>query len=659
MTLRESILQKRYYLKDDQGNIIEDWERLCRRVAKAVADKDYEDEFFNVIFNHLFLPNTPTLTNAGSPNFSLSACFVLPVEDSIESIYDAIKYSALIHKAGGGTGYNFSNLRPNQSRVKTTNDVASGPVSFIKVFDSSTEAIKQAGRRRGASIAILDINHPDIIEFIVMKRKDGSVKNFNISVAITDEFLTAVKANAYFNLTFKDEIVKKVKAKELWDLLVECAWENGEPGILFIDTINKFNTLPALGKIRGVNPCGEAAMLEWEACVLGSVNLSKMVEKGKINFDLLEKTVKTGTRFLDNIIDVQDYPLPQIEKMHKSNRKIGLGVMGWADLLIKMKIPYNSDEALQKAEEVMEFTNKTAINTSIELAEEKGVFPNHNKSTWEMPIRNASVTVIAPTGTLSLIAEVSSGIEPNFEFETTQRRMEEEFTVVHPLYKQFKKDHPDKPLPNYFVTAQKIAPEWHVRMQAAFQKHVHIGISKTINMPSSATKEDVDKMFMLSYELGNKGVTIYRDGSRKGQVISATKKIPPSCVLDAKRVQIPTPDGNIYLTIGMNPTPVELFITTPDEAKYGGEIYDAFARLFSVSLRYGVPIESLLEQLEKANRKYGSIVSVPAAIIRAFSMLKINGTGHKEGEKCPDCQEDIVMEEGCKKCPICGWSKCN
>lgn len=659
--LRKDLLEKRYYQRDENGRLLEDWEGLCRRVAGAVAqDKEEEERFYGVMHECLFLPNTPALVNAGRSGMSFSACFVLPVEDSMESIFEAVKRAALIQKCGGGTGFSFSRLRPAGDPVRGTGGVSSGPCSFIYAFDAATETVKQGSIRRGANIGILRVDHPDIMEFISLKREEGKLPNFNISVGITDRFMEALRADKDFELVFGGKVRKTLRAREIWNAIVDGAWRNGEPGVIFLDTINRFNPTPHLGEIESTNPCSEQPLLPNEACVLGSVNLSKMVKNHDIDIPLLTEAVQAGVRFLDNIIDIQGYPFPEIEKIHKGNRKIGLGVMGWADMLLKLGIPYNSKKALELAEMLMSTIALICESESIKLAELKGVFPNWEGSVWHskgIKLRNATLTTIAPTGSISILAGCSSGIEPVFDWVTVQKRPIGEHRVVHPIYEEWERNHPGTSLPSYFVTAREIPYEWHVRMQAAFQKHTHNAVSKTINLPHEASREDISKAFLLAYELGCKGITVYRDGSRVEQVISTSASKPgpgdlPS-VLDAKRICIETHEGRVYFTISfLGGTPMEVFINTPVESK-SSEIYEAFARVFSIALRAGVPLSKLTSQLEKANTKYGSVVSVPYALVRAFRLLGVNGEA-----KCPDCGASLVPEEGCLKCHSCGFSKC-
>jgi len=666
--VREDILRERYYWKDALGNPMEDWAGLCRRVALTLAnDRDEEDAFFNVMHETLFLPNSPALTNAGREAFTLSACFVLPIEDSVAAIFETAKAAALVHKMGGGTGFSFSRLRPAGDKVGSTQGLASGPCSFLKIYNTSTEVMKQGGTRRGANMGMLRVDHPDIFEFISLKERDGTINNFNLSVAVTDGFMEAVGENGDFDLRFEGRTRKTVKARDIWDRIVEGAWRNGEPGVFFIDRANQSNPTPRIGAFEGTNPCGEQPLLPFEACVLGSINLSKMVSpQGKIRWDLLRSTVRTGTRILDNVIDKQDYPLPKVEEMHKANRKIGLGVMGWADMLIRLGIHYASDEALTLAEKVMSFITEEAVKLSVELAEAHGPFPEWEGSVWReqgIKVRNATLTTIAPTGTLSIVAEVNGGIEPIFDFKTIERRAGVEYENTNLVYKEWRKNHPGKPLPGYFVKANDIPAEWHVRMQAAFQKHTHNAISKTINFPREATIQDVEKAYLLAYELGCKGLTVYRDGSREHQVICSRDTIAAAGPMEPmkmpevkpqKGLEIETSEGTVHISITiLDDKPFEVFITTPVESKHS-EVYEALARIFSISLRCGVPAKLLLQQIEDANKKYGSVVSPTYAILRAFRKLEMNGSA----EACPECSGPLIVQEGCQKCMACGFSKC-
>lgn len=660
--MRDDVLKKRYLQPH------EDWEGLCRRVADYIAENEEESEaFFEAMNDCLFLPNTPALVNAGREGFSMSACFVLPIEDSMEGIFDAVKNTALIHKMGGGTGFDFSRLRPAGSEVKSTRGVASGPCSFIQVFDTATGVTKQGGVRRGANMGILRVDHPDILEFVDLKRSEWLLPNINISVAITNSFMTALKNDADYDLIFNGEIIGSLRAKEVWDKIVENAWSNGEPGVIFIDKVNHDNMTPHIGAIEATNPCGEQPLLPYEACVLGSINLKKHVDSIGFDWAKLRKTVWTAVGMLDRIIDKQSYPLPEIERMHKGNRKIGLGVMGWADALIKLKIPYNSEEAVFLAEEVMSCITDSAVGASEFLADEHGAFPNWDGSRWHergVKVGNATLTTIAPTGSISIIAGCSSGIEPVFDFETVQKRADGEFKVLHPLYEEWLLSNNGRSLPPYFVIAKDVSVNWHIKMQAAFQKHTHNAVSKTVNLPNSATKQDVARVFMLAYEMGCKGVTVYRDGSRKEQVITskgkavinkADNQLPD--VMDAKRVMLETNEGKVYfhITLAEDKEPIEIFIDSPVKSKYA-EVLELFARMTSMSLRWGCPIKKVIAQLEKVQEAYGSVSSISGLLLRSFRKIGINGK--QNFETCPDCSGVLVMEEGCAKCLTCGFTRC-
>ncbi len=570
------VLERRYLRKDEYGRPVETplemFERVARNIAEAEKNygKDPEEahiKFFELMTSLKFLPNSPTLMNAGTELQQLAACFVLPVGDSIEEIFDAVKYTALIHKTGGGTGFTFTHLRPKNDVVKSTGGIASGPLSFMRVFDVATDIIKQGGKRRGANMGILRYDHPDIFDFITAKSTEGILSNFNISVAITEEFMKAVENDEEIDLINPRDgkPVRRVKARVIFDLLVYNAWKSGDPGIIFVDRLDRDNPTPHIGHIESTNPCGEQPLLPYEACNLGSINLSKFVKDGKIDYEHLKEVVYTAVHFLDNVIDMSRYPLEQIDRMVRGNRKIGLGVMGFADMLIQLGIPYNSDEALQKAEEIMSFISKTAKEKSRQLAEERGAFPNFKGSVFEQrgepPIRNATLTTIAPTGTISIIGGCSSGIEPLFAVVYIRNVMEgTELLEINPYFERIAKEQgfyseelmrevartgsvqhvrgiPEK-VKRLFVTAHDIHPEWHVRMQAAFQKHVDNAVSKTVNLPYHATPRDVEMIYMLGYKLGVKGITVYRDGSKSEQVIyigdsrNRAETAPPSVNLN-------------------------------------------------------------------------------------------------------------------------------
>ncbi len=550
------VLRKRYLLRDETERIVETPAKLFMRVAEAVArvdekyggkSKESENIFYSMMTKLEAIPNSPTLFNSGTEIGQLSACFVLPVEDSLESIFTAVKNMALIEKTGGGVGFDFSRLRPNGDIVRSTKGVASGPVSFMRAFDTATEVIKAGGKRRGAMMGILRVDHPDILEFITSKQKPGFLSNFNISVAVTDDFMKTLEEDGEYWLINprNKERVRKLKARDVWDLMAKSAWASGDPGVIFIDEINRYNPTPEIGRIESTNPCGEQPLLPNESCNLGSINLSKMVEDGKIDWKKLRETVRNVVHFLDNVIDASKYPLNEIEAITKANRKIGLGVMGLADMLIKVGVPYNSEEALQLAENLMKFIEEEARKKSVEIGEERGSFPNFEKSVWKdkySAMRNAAVTTIAPTGSISIIAGCSSGIEPIFAisfirnvlggtrlFETNplfeiiakergfySAKLLEEISKTGSVQKI---DGVPEDVKRLFVTALDIEPEWHVRMQAAFQKYTDNAVSKTVNLPNKARIEDIRKVFKLAWRLKCKGVTVFRYGSKPEQVL--------------------------------------------------------------------------------------------------------------------------------------------
>lgn len=565
-----TVLKTRYLLRDEKGKIIETPEQMFHRVARTIASSElrydgsparWEDTFYHTMSNLLFLPNTPALINAGKELGQLAACFVLPVDDSMKSIFDTLKNAALILQSGGGTGFSFSHLRPRSDVVKSTGGIASGPVSFMRIYNTATEVIKQGGARRGANMGILRIDHPDIMEFIRIKRHAEELQNFNISIAVTDAFMKALKKNTAYSLLNprSGAVTGRVKAGIVFGEIVKSAWESGDPGLVFIDRINRYNPTPHLGTIESTNPCGEQPLLPFEACVLGSINLSRCFSGQSathggagIDWEMLSELVYLGVRFLDNAIDANRYPIPEVEKMHKGNRKIGLGVMGWADLLIKLGIPYSSPEAFSLAGKTMRFIRDNARKASAELAEKRSPFPNFKGSLYDARafrkkfpsgLRNATTTTIAPTGTLSLIAGCSSGIEPLFAIAYRRRVLETELTEINPLFKETArqegfysralmkkieaagtlkgiKEAPRR-VKRLFITAHEISPEDHIEMQAAFQKYTDNAVSKTINIGHRATKQDVAKAFVLAYEKGCKGITVFRYGSKRGTLVTA------------------------------------------------------------------------------------------------------------------------------------------
>lgn len=557
-----TVLQKRYLRKDMEGKIIETPSEMFRRVAHniAEADKNYdenarktEETFYDMLTKMQFVPNSPCLMNAGNPLQQLSACFVVPVGDSLPEIFDAIKYAAIIHQSGGGTGFAFSRLRPKNDQVKSTSGVASGPISFMKVFDAATEVIKQGGKRRGANMGVLRVDHPDILEFITCKQNDKSINNFNISVAITDEFMNALKKDGEYSLISPKtgKPVGKLKAKEVFNLIINMAWKNGDPGLVFIDVINKHNPTPDVGEMEATNPCGEQPLLPFESCNLGHINLAKMVKGKEVNWDLIRETAWKGVHFLDNMLDMNEYPLKQIRDMSLGNRKIGLGVMGFADMLIQLGVPYDSEDAVELGRKIMRFIKDEGHKASQDLAKKRGAFPNWGKSVFAKKgtkMRNATVTTVAPTGTTSIIAGCSSSIEPLFAISFVRRHVldGDPMLEVNPLFEKAAKKRgfytPElmgriaakgsvksiaeipEDIRKVFATAMDISPEYHIKMQAAFQESTDSAVSKTINMPHSATTEDISAAYLMAYDLGCKGITIYRDGSRQEQVLNIGSK---------------------------------------------------------------------------------------------------------------------------------------
>jgi ribonucleoside-diphosphate reductase alpha chain len=724
------VLKRRYLRKNRKGNVIETPEQMFRRVAQhiAKAEKNYgnksieainrcEEIFFDMMADAKFLPNSPTLMNAGRPLGQLAACFVLPVEDSMEGIFGALHHAALIHKSGGGTGFAFSRLRPKNSAVGTTGGVASGPVSFMKIFNTATEQVKQGGTRRGANMAILRVDHPDIMEFIFSKEDTRELNNFNISVGVSDQFMQSVaKEEDYDLIDPRDQ--KKVgtlNAAEVYQTLVSQAWKNGDPGIIFLDRINRDNPTPQLGEIESTNPCGEQPLLPMEACNLGSINLAKFVlETGDgpvIDFEGLKQMVGWSVRFLDNTIDMSKYPLPEIDEMVRGNRKIGLGVMGFADMLYQLKIPYNSDEALETAETVMQFIQDNAHEASQNLAQERGVFSNWEQSIYKdqnVALRNATCTTIAPTGTLSIIAGCSSGIEPLFALSFVRNVMDnDKLLEVNPYFEEVANDRRfysrelmdeiakkgsikkfkqiPKDVRKVFVTAHDVSPDWHIRMQAAFQKYTDNAVSKTVNLPRDATVDDVKQVYNLAYELGCKGVTIYRDGSKENQVLSftqkeklndkfmgAVKKRPET--LEGFTTRIKTGYGHLYVTVTeYDRKPFEVFATIGKSGRSTTAKTEAIGRLASLALRAGVKVNDIVDQLKGIGGEYpvfqdgGLVLSIPDAIARVLEKRYITGDAARGnrgthyglmGEKCPECGQIISFEEGCMTCHFCGFNKC-
>lgn len=744
-----TVLERRYLIKNGEGVVIETVEELFHRVAGAIAasDRRYDensdcealaDSFYGMMTNLEFLPNSPTLMNAGRPLGQLSACFVLPVEDTMEGIFEAIKQAALIHKSGGGTGFSFSRLRPCGSAVNSTGGVASGPISFMKVFNMATEAVKQGGTRRGANMGILRVDHPDIMEFIHCKTNNKEITNFNISVGLTEKFMNAVEAGKDYELVdpHGGRVTGTLNAREVFECIVDAAWHNGEPGIIFLDRLNRDNVVPKAGEIESTNPCGEQPLLPYESCNLGSINLTKMLkeENGVYSFDWdkLKATAKKAVHFLDNVIDANKYPLKEIDFMTKQTRKVGLGVMGWADALLWLKIPYNSEQAVRLAETVMRAVTEAGREESRELAKIRGTFPLFQESTLdqEIPQRNATVTTIAPTGTLSLLASCSSGVEPIFGYVYIRNIMDgTEMIEVNPILREVLKERglysdelmkkiakqgslegieeiPEE-IRRVFVSAHEVSPEFHIRMQAAFQRHTDNAVSKTVNFCNSATREEVAEVYKLAFRLGCKGVTIYRDGSRSEQVLNIGKVkkdgreespaeggqavIKPRTRPDmtagiTERVKIGC--GNLYITVNYDDKGIcEIFTNT---GKAGGcpSQSEATARLASIALRSGIDVRSIIDQLKGIRcpstiRQSGmKCTSCPDAIAKAIERVyqqqvrlghwaepelsAAEGSAASQVETvvpgrmrfCPECGAKLEHEGGCVICCNCGYSKC-
>ena len=680
------ILKARYFLKNEKGELVDKTPAdLFRRVADHVASaekskvdrKKYAEEFFRVMAGRDFLPNSPTLTGAGR-GMCLSACFVLPIEDSLDSIFGTVKNAALVHKEGGGTGFDFSRLRPRGSFVRKTQGVASGPVSFLRVIDAATEAVKQGGTRRGANMGILRVDHPDIEEFIQMKLDGKSVMNFNISVAATDAFMDAVKGGGPYGLVdpHTGQAAGQRDARKVFQLIVESAWAVGDPGLIFIDRVNRANPTAGLGPIRATNPCGEQPLHDYESCNLGSLNLANFFDarkKDRFDWERFARTIRTGVRFLDNVIEVNRYPLPQIEETTRGNRRIGLGVMGWADLLLLMKVKYDSPKALALAGKIASFVRREAVAASRELARERGSFPNIGRSVYKgQKMRNATVFTIAPTGTISRIAGCSSSIEPVFAFEVVSKILDSELKDVHPIYAEWKEKNPGGPLPDYFVTAHEVSPEWHVRTQEAFQKHVDNSVSKTINFPHAAAVEDIEKAFLLAWDLETKGITIYRDGCRESQVLykNGSEIVHPQerpTSLPSTTDKIKTGFGNLYVTIAYNnQKPFEVFASIGKSGYSTMADAEALGRLISLALRSGVEPEEVIQQLkgiggsEPIFTEGGLIQSIPDAIAKVlekhFGEVQHNAKDFYT-VRCKICGA-LLPDEKCPVCTNCGWSKC-
>ena len=763
-----TVLERRYLRKDEEGRVIETPEELFRRVAWAIAEGEracdpeanmeaVAEEFYKVLSHFDFIPNSPCLMNAGTPLGQLSACFVLPVEDSLLGIFKAVEAMALVQHSGGGTGFSFSRLRPAGDVVGSTGGVASGPVSFMRVFNTATDVIKQGGRRRGANMGILRVDHPDILEFIACKQQEGAFRNFNLSVAVNDNFMNALETNGEYDLVNPrtGKVVGKLRAREVFDRIVEGTWQNGEPGMIFLDRINEFNPTPHLGEIESTNPCGELPLLPYESCNLAHVNLAHMVTaEGEVDWGKLRRTVKLGVRFLDDVITVNKFPLVAIEEATLKSRKVGLGVMGFAEMLITLGIPYDSEEAEALAMRIMEAINYWSKEASVELAKERGPFPAFEGSIYQegrLPIpdplegaeeryaripgpkpdwpglleeigqhgiRNATTTAIAPTGTTSIIAGTTSGIEPIFALAYTRQHVLDEDVMpeVNPLFEQVARLRgfysealmrkvaetgscqglPEVPgeIQRVFVTALEIAPSWHVRMQAAFQRFTDSAVSKTINCANSATREDIANAYLLAYRLGCKGVTIYRDRSRQEQVLTRgvgheARAQPPAirprpAAVAGVTYRIKTPLGTAFITVNDNGDgqPFEVFCNVGKAGSDTAAVAEAIGRLISLCLRLPSPLtprerlERIVDQLAGIGgpRPLGfgphRVRSLPDGIAQVLQShlagkaievapAQLELPMPPVGDLCPECgQATLVEEEGCRKCYSCGFTEC-
>ncbi|MDR0330275.1 MAG: vitamin B12-dependent ribonucleotide reductase [Chitinispirillales bacterium] len=734
------VLEKRYLIKDDNGNVAEAPEDLFFRVAENIASAEkrfgedakadvWTERFYNMMVDLEFLPNSPTLMNAGRELQQLSACFVLPVGDSMEEIFTSVKNTALIHKSGGGTGFSFSHIRPKNDRVKSTKGISSGPLSFMRVFDMATETVKQGGTRRGANMGILSCSHPEILDFIELKAKDGVMSNFNISVGITKEFMEALKKGEEYalrNPRTGDEM-GRLAASRVFNRIVELAWKNGEPGVVFLDRMNDGNPTPHVGRIESTNPCGEQPLLPYESCNLGSINLAKMIcaKEGKkaIDFERLGSVVCAAARFLDNVIEVNKYPLPEIAEKTLGNRKIGLGVMGFADMLIELGIPYNSTAAADAAGEVMKFIQEEARKVSAYLARERGTFPNFRGSVFDkeggLQMRNATVTTIAPTGTISMIAGCSSGIEPLFAIAYEKNVLDgKRFLEVHPEFRQVAQNEGfyneelmkmvaecgslgkihgiPKRIKDVFVTSHDIEPRWHVTIQAAFQRYTDNAVSKTVNFRHEATAQEVEEAFRYAYELGCKGITVYRDGSRQNQVLTSGGGAAPAADFPAAGTIHPRPRpdvthgrtyktktgcGTLYVNINSdNLGFCEVFTQMGKSGGCASSNAEAVSRLVSLALRSGIDPAVIVAQLRGIRCPIPTwhdgemVLSCADAIGRvlekavaeahgktgagAAPQIAYSGLDMGYCPQCPECGGIMEHESGCAVCKACGFSKC-
>ncbi len=753
------VLERRYLSKDREGNVLEEPDGMFRRVAQNLSQADLlygatesqrletEEKFYQMMRRLEVLPNSPTLMNAGRELQQLSACFVLPIEDSLDFIFEKVKQTAIIHKSGGGTGFSFSRLRPAGDVVGSTGGIASGPVSFIRAFDTATDVVKQGGTRRGANMGILNVTHPDILDFIKSKEDGKNLNNFNISVGATGEFMEKVKAGVDYDLLSPrtGEVVRQENARKVFNLMADMAWQTGDPGLVFLDVINRDNPNPQLGYIESTNPCGEQPLLPYESCNLASINLARMVKYGNagastqvsIDWDRLAQAVETTVHLLDNVIDMNNYPIKEIEDMSKRTRRIGLGVMGFSDLLIQLAIPYDSEEALDVAEQVMGRIQQESIRASVALAAVRGPFPAWEGSIYNRTgpqgepavglMRNSAPTTIAPTGTISIIAGASSGVEPLFALSYVRNVMDNTRLVEgYPYFEAVAKSEGfysaelmeqlaakgsletlDVPqwVKEVFRTSHDISPEWHVKMQAAFQKYTDNSVSKTINFPHDATVDEIRQAYMLAYDLGCKGITVYRDGSKSGQVLSFSRTKEAESVaapvldtleprerpqkISGTTERVRSGHGNMYVTINVDDggQPFEVFGTLGKAGGCDSAQLEAISRLVSLALRSGIDPHIVIDQLRgitccpawdsgtlvrsspdalalALERHVESHTQNPSgdAVQLAFSAQTVvtngNGNGHLPARKCPECNTPVIFQEGCQRCVSCAWNKC-
>jgi ribonucleoside-diphosphate reductase alpha chain len=745
------VLNERYLVKQD-GQVVETPDEMCWRVACAIADaearwgsagtvRECAEAYYDVLVDRKFMPNSPTLMNAGTGNgLQYSACYVLPVGDSIPEIFDSLKNAAIIHQSGGGTGFAFSRIRRKDSLVSRSGGRASGPVSFLRVYNAATEAVKQGGTRRGANMGILRVDHPDILEFVNCKN-DGGITNFNISVAVIAAFMDALRRDDFYDLVdpHTHEITNRLPAREVWNAIIDSAWRTGDPGLIFIDRINDSpaNPTPEVGLIEATNPCGEQPLLPNEACNLGSLNVAKFVVDRDGNKEMdwpeLERVTKLCVRFLDDVIEANPYPLPEIDAMVKANRRIGLGIMGWADLLFLLEIPYDSDEAIELADRLWGFVERAGHEESQKLAEVRGPFPNWRRSVYRdgPPLRNSTVTTIAPTGTISIIADASSGIEPIFALAFQHKVEDRKLTFINPIFVEVAKSrgiyseelmdrvsaqgsvHSVAGVPEdvqrVFVTSHEIAPEWHVRTQAAFQRYTDNGVSKTINLPNSASRSEVEDAYNLAWDLGCLGITVFRDGCKGAQVLNigldeqneqgeqatverATQAALPGLPaikprprkLAGETHRVATPVGTAYVTVNVDERgePLEAFVNIGSSGSDLTAVAEALGRLISLVLRTPSPLtqrEKIAEIVDQLAGIGGSrslgfgaqrVLSLPDALAQVLDtytekieeQVELTGTLPElsvKGDICPSCGwAAFVHEEGCKKCHFCGHSEC-